>query len=42
MLGESAGINPVYDSELKGRIKATRALIEIAYEDIYGETDNGD
>ena len=40
MLGASAGFNPISDSELRGRIKATQALLEVDYSDIYGEDIN--
>lgn len=40
MLGDIAGKDPVFDSELRGRVLATKALIHMAYEDVYGESDN--
>ena len=40
-LGGSAGRDPISDAELVGRIKATKAILEVAYSDVYGESENG-
>lgn len=41
-LGESAGRDPISDARLVGRIAVAKALLHLSYEDIYGETENGD
>jgi hypothetical protein len=37
ILGGVAGKEPTYDSELRGRIAATKALIEVEFDDVYPE-----
>lgn len=40
-LGDHAGRDPIQDREFVGRLKATKAILNMAYEDIYGETEDG-
>ncbi len=40
MLGTQAGIDPIADSNLRGRIQATLSIIGIQFDDVYGGTND--
>lgn len=42
MLGEQAGVDPVSDSNLRGRVQATINIINVEYDHIYGYGINND
>jgi hypothetical protein len=42
MLGNTAGQDPIKDSEYSGRIKATKAILEMEYDEIFDEESEND